>query len=133
MENIARSITLTVDETGTLDYGQKDHNNLVYNTLETHLLNPPNNTIYDNQERDDIISLDSNTSDMDFIYQHNTAFEDMTSHQGPPQLNNANKFKVTPTNVLSNQVQQSSTNSINASSKTDQHNKNLNVTISQKH
>src|SRR6266508_5725512 len=38
VEHIARSITLTVDETGTLDYGQKEHNNLVFNTLETHLL-----------------------------------------------------------------------------------------------
>ena len=38
VENIARSITLNVDETGTLDYSQNDHNNLVYNTLETHLV-----------------------------------------------------------------------------------------------
>src|SRR6266540_3700581 len=29
IENIACSITLTVDEIGILDYGQKDHNNLV--------------------------------------------------------------------------------------------------------
>ncbi len=37
VEKIARSITLTVDETGTTDYGQIDHNNHVLNTLETHL------------------------------------------------------------------------------------------------
>ncbi len=40
VETIARSITLTIDETGILDYGQKDHNNLIFNTLETHLLKP---------------------------------------------------------------------------------------------
>ncbi len=38
VEHIARSITLNVDETGTIDYGQNDHNNLVLNTLETHLV-----------------------------------------------------------------------------------------------
>ena len=38
IENIAHSITLTVDETGILDYGQKDYNNLVFNTLKMHLL-----------------------------------------------------------------------------------------------
>ena len=38
VENITRSVTLTVDETGTLDYDQHDHNNLVFNTLETHLV-----------------------------------------------------------------------------------------------
>ena len=40
VELIARSITLIIDETGTLDYGQKDHNNIVYNTLKTHLVKP---------------------------------------------------------------------------------------------
>src|SRR6266498_1098238 len=38
VETIACNITLNVDETGTLDYGQTDHNNLVLNTLETHLV-----------------------------------------------------------------------------------------------
>ena len=38
VEHIARSITLNVDETGTIDYGQNDHNNIVLNTLKTHLV-----------------------------------------------------------------------------------------------
>ena len=38
VEFITRSITLTVNETGTLDYGQNDHNNIVFNTLEHHLV-----------------------------------------------------------------------------------------------
>ncbi len=45
VENIARSITLTVNETGILDYGQKDYNNLVFNTLETHLLMTQHNKL----------------------------------------------------------------------------------------
>ena len=40
VEKIARSITLTVDETGTTDYGQIEHNNHVLSTLETHLRLP---------------------------------------------------------------------------------------------
>src|SRR6266542_4369193 len=40
VEKIARSITLTVDETGTTDYSQIEHNNHVLSTLETHLRLP---------------------------------------------------------------------------------------------
>src|SRR6266540_5318052 len=68
VENIARSITLTVDETGVLDYGQKDHNNLIYNTLETHLLKPQPLNTPQNNEREDIISLDRSAPDMDLVY-----------------------------------------------------------------
>src|SRR6266498_4698803 len=67
VENIARSITLMVDEIGTIDYGQKDHNNLVFNTLETHLINPQYNLLKDKQESDDIISIDDSTPDMNLV------------------------------------------------------------------
>src|SRR6266540_3547616 len=81
VDNIARSITLTVDETGTLDYGQKEQNNLVLNTLETHLLTLQDALLKDPQTQDDIISLEGSNPDMDLIYQNNTTFLDIT-----PQL-----------------------------------------------
>jgi len=62
-----RSITLNVDETGTLDYGQNDHNNLVFNTLETHLVSSQHAILQDIQERDDIISFNNNNSEMNVI------------------------------------------------------------------
>src|SRR6266511_156306 len=120
VEKIARSITLTVDETDILDYGQKDHNNLIYNTLETHFLKSQNHTIQDNQARDDIISLDGSTSDMDLVYQHNIAFEDMAPHQGPQQPNKDDISLVLSTNVPSKQEQQPLTHFTNASIKTNQ-------------
>ncbi len=90
IKTIARSITLTVDETGTLDYGQKDYNNLVFNTLETHLLKPQNNESNDQQECADIISLDGSIQDMDLVYQPSTTFDDIATslHTQHPTVDN---------------------------------------------
>ncbi len=68
VETITQSITLTVDETGILNYSQRDHNNLVYNTLETHLLKPQHKMSQDKLASDDIISLDGSTLDIDLAY-----------------------------------------------------------------
>ena len=71
--------------------------------------------IQDNQERDDIILLDGSTPDMDLVYQHNTAFEDMAPHQGPQQSNKDDISLVTPTTVLSKQERYPPTHSTDAS------------------
>src|SRR6266498_1892573 len=75
VENIARSITLTVDEMGTTDYGQTEHNNHVLNTLKTHLRIPQDAILQDTSLNEDIISIDSSNSDMDIVYQNNTSNE----------------------------------------------------------
>ncbi len=51
IETIARSISLTVDKTNTLKYGQKDQNSIIFNTLKTHLL-PNNNLFYQEEEEE---------------------------------------------------------------------------------
>ncbi len=87
VEKIARSITLTVDETGTTNYGQTEHNDHILNTLETHLSTPRNNCLQDTPQQDDIISLDGSNPDMDIVYQKNTSFNDIAqqiAHSKPP-------------------------------------------------
>ncbi len=106
VEKIARSITLTVDETGILDYGQKDHNNLIYNTLETYLLKSHHHTNHRTQESEDIISLDSSAPDMDLVYQHTTTFEDIALHNYNVQTNHTEVSSKTSDNILSHQNKQ---------------------------
>ena len=77
VERIARSITLNVDETGTLDYGQTIHNNIVINSLKHHRVTAQPATLQGVQDQDDIISLDDNSSEMDLIYQKTTSFTDI--------------------------------------------------------
>ncbi len=79
---------LTVDETGTLDYGQKDQNNLVLNTLETHLQIPQDAILQDTQTQDDIISLEGSNPDMDLIYQSDTTFNDIAQQLSHPTIQN---------------------------------------------
>src|SRR6266498_2864035 len=89
IENIAHSITLTVDETGTLDYGQNDHNNIMYNTIETHLTSPQYAILHNSQEQDDIISLEGSNPDMNLVYQKDTTFNDIVQHLvHPTTINN---------------------------------------------
>src|SRR6266540_210430 len=89
VENIARSITLNVDETGTLDYGQNDHNNIIYNTIKTHLASPQHDILHNSQEQDDIISLEGSNPDMDLVYQKDTTFNDIAQHLAyPTTINN---------------------------------------------
>src|SRR6266498_750285 len=106
IEHIARSVILNVDEIGTIDYGQHDHNNIVLNTLETHLVPTQQAVLNDHQEHDDIISLDGSTSEMEVVYQRNTTFTDI-AHQiatlqpqkdDHPQVNNQHpqNFLLTP-------------------------------------
>ncbi len=93
VENIARSITLTVDETGTLDYGQNDHNNIIYNTIETHLTSPQYAILHNSQEQDDIISLEGSNPDMNLVYQKDTTFNDIVQHLvHPTTINNETVF-----------------------------------------
>jgi len=66
-----------VDETGTLDYGQTIHNNIVINSLEHHCVTAQPATLQGVQDQDDIISLDDNSSEMDLIYQQTTSFPDI--------------------------------------------------------
>ena len=96
VENIAKSITLTVDETGTLDYGQKNQNNLVFNTLETHLLAPQDTILQDSPTHDDIISLDGSNPNMDFIYQSASTFYDIAQQLASFSTNNDEINVVTP-------------------------------------
>src|SRR6266498_2987313 len=86
VENIARSITLTVDETGTLDYGQKDQNNFIYNTLETHLRTPHDEFLQDTPQHDDIISLEGSNPDMDLTYQNDPTCTDIAQQLVYPSL-----------------------------------------------
>ena len=90
MELIACSITLNVDETGTLDYGQKDHNNLVLNTLEAHLVPLQHAILQTTPESDDIISLDDNNSEMDMMYQRNLNVTNRELTQPPTLPSNDN-------------------------------------------
>jgi len=101
VETIARLITLTVDETGILDYDQKDHNNLVYNTLETHLSPSLHHNKQLNQDNEDIISIDGSVPDMNLVYQHTTTFEDIVSHNCTLQSNSNELSNAKPDNHLS--------------------------------
>src|SRR6266498_1488795 len=93
VENIARSITLTVDEMGTTDYGQTEHNNHVLNTLKTHLRIPQDAILQDTSLNEDIISIDSSNSDMDIVYQNNTSFTNIAQHIA--SYNTSNELSVT--------------------------------------
>jgi len=84
VKNIAHLIMLTVDEMGILDYGQKDQNNFILNTLETHLLSPQNMILQEKQEHEDIISIDDSNPDIDLVYQNNTTFNDIAQHISQP-------------------------------------------------
>src|SRR6266540_5452273 len=79
---------LTVDETGTLDYGQKDQNNLVLNTLETHLLTSQDVILQDTQTQDDIISLEGSNPNMNLVYQSDTTFNDIAQQLSHPITQN---------------------------------------------
>jgi len=100
VENIARSITLTVDETGTLDYGQQEHNTIVYNILETHLSTQQLNLSSNHHQKasDDVISLGSSepASDMELVYQPKNTFKDLALLQCPTQSKDKNPSHLTP-------------------------------------
>ncbi len=133
MENIARSITLNVDETGTLDYGQNDHNNLVYNTLETHLVPTQLLILKDPKESEDIISIDGSQSEMDVVYQKDTTFFDIalplatTSPQYDDNLTLSNH----PSQAFPTTYIQTYTHTSYASLNSVNNNTTLNVTITQ--
>src|SRR6266498_2910258 len=54
-----------------------DHNNLVLNTLETHLVPLQHAILQNTQENDDIISLDGNNSEIEVVYQRDTTFTEI--------------------------------------------------------
>jgi len=101
VETIAHSIILTVDETGTIDYGQRDHNNLVLNTLETHLLLSHQAILHDTPDEDDIVSLDNSSADMDVVYQKDITFTDIALKLAPITSQKGNKAdtKTAPTDT----------------------------------
>jgi len=138
VEKIARSITLTVDETGILDYGQKDHNNIVLNTLETHLVSSQYDMLHQDHDQDeDVISLDGSNTDMDVVYQKNTTFQDNVSQLTPlttsMDTKEVNDTQTSRTLTAPTSTQQ--TKPLNASKSTDSNNslQDATVTLAQNH
>src|SRR6266542_980316 len=74
IENIARSITLITDETGILNYSQQDQNNIILNTLFTHLTPDVPLEFSETEDKEDVILVISSNQDMDFLYQNDTSF-----------------------------------------------------------
>src|SRR6266498_3819703 len=129
VENIARSITLTVDETGTLDYGQQAHNNIVFNALETHLSKPQLKQPQEQPDNDDIISLEDSAPDMDFVYHHTTTFDDIAQSRSPSQSNHQSSPHETQTQHFSTIEKPITTRSADASTKIDRHSKVSDATV----
>src|SRR6266540_3742733 len=133
IEHIARSITLNVDETGTIDYGQHEHNNIVFNTLETHFVSSQPAVLNDSQEQDDIISLDGSTSEMEVVYQRNTTFTDIAQQIATPQLQRDAhthvKNHLPPNSLMTPHVNTSKQH--DASPNIDHNNNNSDATVTQ--
>src|SRR6266498_1136041 len=133
IESIARSITLTVDETGILDYGQNDHNNVVFNTLETHLLKSSQPQLPEQPEQEDIISVDGSSPDMDLVYQTDTTFEDLAPSLLPiTHNNNISLINTSPSSSFPISKQLPTTKR-DASFNNERHNKLQNATVAQHH
>ncbi len=134
VENIARNITLNVDETGTLDYGQQEHNNLVLNTLETHLIASHHAILQNTTEQEDIISLDGSQTEMDILYQKDTTFNDIATqltHPTPSStpVNSNNNTHNCPSNTSTPPANHTRNN---ASQQNGDNNNHLDVTVTQK-
>ena len=132
VEKIARSITLTVDETGILDYGQKDHNNVVLNTLETHLVSSQYDMLHqDHDQEEDVISLDGSNTNMDVVYQKNTTFHDIVSQLNPPTTSMDTKEvnNIQTSRTLSTSTSPQQTKPLNTSNSTDPKNSLQDVTV----
>src|SRR6266540_232233 len=134
VENIARNIILNVDETGTLNYGQQEHNNLVLNTLETHLIASHHAILQNTTEQEDIISLDGSQTEMDILYQKDTTFNDIATqltHPTPSStpVNSNNNTHNCPSNTSTPPANHTRNN---ASQQNGDNNNHLDVTVTQK-
>ncbi len=79
IKNIAKSISLNLNETNTLNYDQTLQNNIVYNTLQLKLPLSPSHNDNLSPHQDDIISLLSDT-DMDYLQDFNNSHISLTNH-----------------------------------------------------
>ncbi len=80
IENITRSIFLTIDETDVLNYGQQNKHNIVYNILKTKLSSTSSDNYDLSSNNDDIIFLDRSKSYMDILQNYDAFHIDFSFH-----------------------------------------------------
>ena len=66
---------MNINEIGIIIYRQKSQHNIIYNTLETKLLNYPSFLNLESKEKNDVIFLTGSDNNIKLLYQQDIHFK----------------------------------------------------------